>query len=397
MEKVILLRCGELMLKGLNKPYFEKTLVNNIKAAIKDLGESRVINSQGRIFIEPLDDKFDFDRAMLLSTRFFGTVSSSLVLKIEAQTDEIINVAAGIATDLVNRYGYKSFKVETKRADKTFPLKSPEFSSLAGEAILNKLPELKVDLFNPDFTVYVEIRDKAYVYSEIIPGAGGLPVGTNGKAMLMISGGIDSPVAGWMMSKRGVSLDAVHFHSYPYTSDRSRDKVIELTRLISEYCGPINLNIVPFTDIQLQINEKCPHDEGTIIMRRFMMKIAERISMSSNCLAIITGESMGQVASQTIQSLAVTNEAVSQPVFRPLIGMDKNDVVNISRKIGTYETSILPFEDCCTIFVAKHPKTRPGLEDIKKSENLLDVDTLISEAIKKTEAIRIKPAYCKSN
>lgn len=397
MDKVILLRCGELMLKGLNKPYFEKTLVVNIKAAVKNLGESRVINSQGRIFIEPLDDKFDIDSALHLSTRFFGIVSSSLVTKIEAETDIILTTASEIAEDLVKRCGYKSFRVETRRADKSFPMKSPEFSSLAGETILNKLPGLKVDLNDPDFTVYIEIREKAYVYSEIIPGAGGLPVGTNGKALLLISGGIDSPVAGWMMSKRGVSIDAVHFHSYPYTSDRSRDKVIELVRLISEYCGPINLSIVPFTDIQLQINEKCPHDEGTVIMRRFMMKIAERISKRSNCLAIITGESMGQVASQTIQSIAVTNEAVGQPVFRPLIGMDKNDVIAIARKIGTFETSILPFEDCCTVFVAKHPKTRPNLEDIKKSEGALDAEKLISEAIEKTETILIKPAYCKSN
>ncbi|MDD4495477.1 MAG: tRNA 4-thiouridine(8) synthase ThiI [Eubacteriales bacterium] len=395
MDKVILLRCGELMLKGLNRPFFEMALVKNIKAAVKGLGASKVIKSQGRIFIEPMSEDFNFDKALILSTRIFGIVSSSPVLKIESEIERIKEESIKMAKDLTARFGYKSFKVETKRADKNFSMKSPEINSYIGEMILNNIPELKVDVIKPDFMIYIEVRDSTYIYSEILPGAGGLPVGTNGRAVLLISGGIDSPVAGWMMSKRGVSLDAVHFHSYPYTSDRSKEKVIELTSLITEYCGSINLHIVPFADIQMQINEKCPHDEGTIIMRRFMMKIAERISVKTGCLALITGESMGQVASQTIQSLSVTNEVVDQPVFRPLIGMDKNDVVTIARKIGTYETSILPYEDCCTVFVAKHPKTKPVLEDIVASEQALDAEGLISDAVEKTETVLIKPSYSK--
>jgi thiamine biosynthesis protein ThiI len=395
MNKVILLRCGELMLKGLNKPFFEMTLVKNIKTAINGLGPSKVVKSQGRIYIEPMNDGFQFKKALDLSTRIFGIVSSSPVTKTEPDIESVKAEAIKMAEELTTRYGYKTFKAETKRADKKFPMKSPEINSLIGEVVLNSLPELRVDVNNPDFIIFIEIRESAYVYSEILPGAGGLPVGTNGRAMLLISGGIDSPVAGWMMSKRGLSLDAVHFHSYPYTSDRSKEKVIELTRIIAEYCGPINLHIVPFTDIQIQINEKCPHDEGTLIMRRFMMRIAERISTESGCQAIITGESLGQVASQTIQSLAVTNEVVSLPVFRPLIGMDKNDVVTVARRINTYETSILPYEDCCTVFVAKHPKTRPKLEDIVASEASLDVEDLIADAVSRTETVLIKPSYSK--
>ncbi|NJD03030.1 MAG: tRNA 4-thiouridine(8) synthase ThiI [Ruminiclostridium sp.] len=282
-----------------------------------------------------------------------------------------------------------TFKVETKRGDKRFPLQSPEINAQLGEYILDNIPGLKVDVHNPSFTLYVEVRESTYIYSVIIPSNGGLPVGTNGKAILLLSGGIDSPVAGWMMAKRGVEIEAVHFYSYPYTSERAKDKVIELGKILARYCNRINLHIVPFTEIQLEINEKCPQDQITIVMRRAMMVISEMIAVKTGAQALITGESMGQVASQTIQSLAVTNAAVKMPVFRPLIGMDKNEVIEIARKIDTFETSILPYEDCCTVFVAKHPKTRPRLEEIEKHEAGLQLTGLIEKAVDNTEVIQL--------
>jgi len=389
MEKIILLRCGEIMLKGLNRPFFENKLIDNIRKAIKDFGNARIRKSQGRIYIEPLDSTFNFQKALRAVTKVFAIVSVSPVWKVESDFDVIKESAETMVKELLKDKPCKTFKVETKRGNKSFPLNSPEISSNLGAHLLKTVPGITVDVHNPDFTVFVEVRTHTYIYSEIIPAYGGLPVGTNGKAMLLISGGIDSPVAGWMMAKRGVELEAVHFHSYPYTSERAKEKVIELVRLLTAFAGNIKLHIVPFTDIQLEINDKCPHDEGTIIMRRFMMKIAEKIANNNGALALITGESMGQVASQTIQSLAVTNEAFSLPVFRPLIGLDKNDVVKIARDIDTYETSILPYEDCCTVFVAKHPKTRPVLSHIKQSESRLETEKLIEKAIENTEVIEL--------
>lgn len=390
MEKIIMARCGELMLKGLNRSYFESKLTENIKSAISGLGSARVIQSHGRIYIEPISNDFKFDNALKAVSRVFGIVSLSPVYKIQTDYDAIMQGSVILAGDIVRKHGYTTFKVETNRANKKFPLKTPEINSGIGAAILKNVDGLSVDVHNPSFTVHIEIRESTYIYSEIILAPGGLPVGTNGKGMLLLSGGIDSPVAGWMMSKRGMMLKAVHFFSYPYTSERSKDKVMELVKILSAYCGSIKLHIVPFTDIQLEINRKCPHDEGTIIMRRFMMKIAERISHETGCLALITGESMGQVASQTIQSIAVTNAAVSIPVFRPLIGLDKDEVVRIARRIGTYDTSILPYEDCCTIFVAKHPKTRPQLDCVIRSETALDENHLIEQAINNIEVVEIK-------
>lgn len=389
MKKIILVRYGEIILKGLNRPVFEEKLVGNIKRALYGIGKIEVTRSQGRIYIEPFEEGYDFQKALDKLTRVFGIVSVSPVLKIDTDFEEMKKYSLMVVKDLIERTGSKTFKVEAKRGNKKFPMESPEICRELGGYLLENIPSIKVDVNKPDFIVYVEARENSYVYSEIIPANGGMPIGTNGKAVLLLSGGIDSPVAGWMIAKRGVEIEAVHFYSYPYTSERAKDKVIELTRILSSYCGQITLHVVPFTDIQLEINEKCPEDELTIIMRRVMMIIAERIAGSVGALALITGESVGQVASQTIQSLAVTNAVVDMPVFRPLIGMDKNEVIERARKIGTFETSILPYEDCCTVFVAKHPKTKPRLEKILLSEENLDIEDMVNKAIENVETIKI--------
>lgn len=391
MKNVILVRCGEIILKGLNRPVFESKLISNIRKSLYGLGKIEVIKSQSRIYIEPQEDDYDYETALQRLTRVFGIVSVSPAWKINTDYEEIKEYSLKMVRELVSKTGYSTFKVETKRGNKRFPMESPEVSREIGAHLLSNIDNLTVDVKNPDFIHYIEIREASYVYSEVLPANGGMPVGTNGKAMLLLSGGIDSPVAGWMIAKRGVEIEAVHFHSYPYTSERAKEKVIELARIMSVYCGQIKLHIVPFTDIQLGINEKCPHDESTIIMRRAMMKISQKIAENTGCLALITGESVGQVASQTIHSLAATNAVVSMPVFRPLIGMDKNEVIEIARKIDTFETSILPYEDCCTVFVAKHPKTRPQIKRIEQSESKLDIDELISRAIENTETLSITP------
>jgi tRNA uracil 4-sulfurtransferase len=390
MKNVILVRYGEIILKGLNRPVLEDKLINNIKKSIQHLGKVSIIRSQARIYIEPENEDYDFEAAVDKVVKIFGIVSISLVWKIDSDFEQIKEYSLTMVKDILERKDYKTFKVETKRGNKRFPMESPEINREIGAHLLSNFPTLKVDVNNPDFIFYIEVRESAYIYSEKIPANGGMPLGTNGKAMLLLSGGIDSPVAGWMMAKRGVEIEAVHFYSYPYTSERAKDKVIELGRILSEYCFQFNVHIVPFTDIQLEINDKCPEDQLTIIMRRVMMDIAERIANKVGALALITGESMGQVASQTMQSLAVTNAVVKMPVFRPLIGMDKNEVIDIARKIGTFETSILPYEDCCTVFVAKHPKTRPQLEKILLAEEKLDIKEMIDKAIENTEVIRLR-------
>lgn len=390
MKRIILVRYGEIILKGLNRPVFEDKLVNNIKKSVRDLGKVSIIKSQGRIYVEPEADKYDFDASIERIVKVFGIVSVSSVWKIKTDFEEIKEYSDKLVKDILVKKQHKTFKVETKRGNKRFPMQSPEISREIGAHILDNNPSLTVDVNKPSFILFIEVRDYTYIYSEIIPSNGGLPLGTNGKAMLLLSGGIDSPVAGWMMAKRGVEIEAVHFYSYPYTSERAKEKVIELTKILSSYCYQLNLHVVPFTDIQLEINEKCPEDQLTIIMRRAMMIIAERIAESTGCLALITGESMGQVASQTIQSLGVTNAVVGMPVFRPLIGMDKNEVVDIARKIGTFETSILPYEDCCTVFVAKHPKTRPQLDKVLEIEKKLDLEPMIKTAIENTELIKVR-------
>ena len=392
MKKVILVRYGEIILKGLNRPVFEEKLMNNIKKSLQRLGRVAVIRSQARIYIEPATtDEFDFTEAMDRLKKIFGIVSISPALKIETDFDSIKKYTLEMARELFEKSdaAQPTFKVESKRGNKAFPMESPEICASLGEYILDNIPGLQVNVHTPSFIIYVEVRESTYIYSERIASYGGLPLGTNGKALLLLSGGIDSPVAGWMMAKRGVEIEAIHFYSYPYTSERAKDKVIDLARILARYCYRINLHVVPFTQIQLEINEKCPQDQMTVIMRRAMMVISEKIAEKINAQALITGESMGQVASQTMQSLAVTNTSVSMPVFRPLIGMDKNEVIEIARKIETFETSILPYEDCCTVFVAKHPKTRPKLEDIKKYETLLQLDELVSKAVEATEVISV--------
>jgi tRNA uracil 4-sulfurtransferase len=389
LKKIILIRYGEVLLKGLNRPFFERKLVKNIKFALKGFNKTRIEKMRGRIFVKPVNTDFDFDGAVKELCKVFGIVSVSPVFKIQSDFNDIKDNVVTMISDILKNKNHKTFKVETKRGDKNFPLNSQEINAELGEHILNSFPQLSVDIHNPSLMIYVEVRENTYIYSEVIKAYGGLPVGTNGKSLLLISGGIDSPVAGWMMLKRGVEISAVHFYSYPYTDERSKDKVLKLVKILAEYGGRIKLYIVPFTEIQINIRDNCPDDERIIIMRRCMMKISEIIAKKDDAYALITGESMGQVASQTIQSLAVTNESVGIPVFRPLIGFDKNEVIEIARKINTFETSILPYEDCCTAFVPKHPETKPVLSDILMSENKLDIDGLIKNAVDNTELINV--------
>lgn len=391
MNKIdlILLKYGEIALKGLNKPQFERKLENNIKSKLDNLGRFSVRKAQSTIYVEPLEDGIDMYETIKRLKTVFGIVNICPVRKCEKDMDAILKTALECIEN--GRNGEKTFKVEARREDKKFPLNSPQLCAKLGGGILANVPDLKVDVHNPEMTVMVEIRDEAYVYTSKIKGAGGMPVGTNGKASILLSGGIDSPVAGYMIAKRGVEIEGVHFHSHPYTSDRAKEKVIELAKIMSAYCGKIKLHIVPFTDIQLEIIDKCPKNFLTIIMRRIMMQIAEKISLREGSQALITGESIGQVASQTMESLAVTNSSVDMPVFRPLIGMDKEEIVEISKKIGAFETSILPYEDCCTIFVPKHPKTKPDLAEIVEAEKaLVNIDELIEKAIEETEVVICK-------
>jgi thiamine biosynthesis protein ThiI len=405
MKKVILVRYGEIMLKGLNRPVFETTLMRNIKQSFNGLGKTAVRCSQARIYIEPGQDDFDFESAVSRLIKVFGIVSVSIVWKVASDFEEIKKYSIEMVREYISKPGRNAakvskggpgtsdrafrFKVETKRGNKRFPMESPEISRQLGGYLLENVPGLKVDVNDPDFVFFAEVREHTYIYCDIVPAFGGLPVGTSGKGVLLLSGGIDSPVAGWMMAKRGMELEAVHFHSYPYTSERARDKVVNLAKILAQYCRRIRLHIVPFTEIQLEINDRCPQEYLTILMRRAMMKISEKIAAQNGAIALITGESLGQVASQTAEALAVTNDAVSMPVFRPLIGMDKNEVVEIARKIDTFETSILPYEDCCTVFVAKHPKTKPKLEEAKEYESRLSLDEMIERAIRDTEIMTI--------
>jgi len=389
MVKVILIRYGELVLKGLNRGYFEDKLISNIKLAMQDTSEVKITKTRSRIYIEPYSNQYNFEDTVEKLSNVFGIASISIALKVDTDLELIQETAINLVTQLTQNNSFKTFKVETKRENKSFPMNSMQINATLGQQILNKIPGLSVNVIKPDFKIYVEIRDHAYIYSNIVPAFGGIPVGISGNGLLLLSGGIDSPVAGWMMAKRGVSIDAIHFYSYPYTSERAKDKVISLANILSRYCGTISLYMIPFTDIQLEINKKCPSSQSTIIMRRLMMMIAQKIANSSGSSALITGESMGQVASQTMEGLVVTDNAVSMPVFRPLIGWDKNEVIQTARQIGTFDTSILPYQDCCTVFVAKHPETKPRLDKILKSESNLDIDTLICLALDKVEKLSI--------
>ena len=385
-----LLKYGEIGIKGKNRYLFEDALVRQIRFALKDVdGQFDVHKSQARIYVDCEGD-YDYEDTVEHLKRVFGIVGICPVVRMEDQGFE--KLKEDVVSYMDEMYPDKNltFKVEARRARKTYPKTSMEINCDLGEVILEAFPETKVDVHHPDVMLNVEIRNEIYVYSQIIPGAGGMPVGTNGKAMLLLSGGIDSPVAGWMIAKRGVTIDATYFHAPPYTSERAKQKVVDLAKLVAKYTGPIKLNVVNFTDIQLYIYDQCPHDELTIIMRRYMMRIAEAIAKESDCLALITGESIGQVASQTLQSLGVTNAVCELPVMRPLIAFDKQDIVDISLKIDTYETSVLPYEDCCTIFVAKHPVTKPNLKRIEMSETKLSekIDEMVKTAIETREVIR---------
>lgn len=390
MKKAYLVKYGEIAIKGKNRYLFENTLIDHIKGRLAKIGSFKVVKEQGRIYIEPLE-AIEEDDIVGVLTKIFGLVGICPVMVLDSSDfNHIKEMAKQYIEEEYNQYDF-TFKVEAKRAIKTYFLNSMEIAKEVGSYLLDHFPTLKVDVHKPQVKLWIEIRNNTYIYSKIIKGLGGMPVGSNGKAMLMLSGGIDSPVAGWMIAKRGVKLDAVYFHSHPYTTDRAKQKVIDLAHQIAVYTGKINLHIVPFTEIQLHIYEKCPHEQLTIIMRRIMMRIAESIAKSNKGLALVTGESIGQVASQTVQSLAATNAVCNMPVFRPLIGFDKQDIVDISEKIGTYETSILPYEDCCTIFVAKHPVTKPNIESIEKSERYLEqIDEMIERAIEDTEVVVVR-------
>lgn len=391
MYKAFLIKYGEIGTKGKNRYLFEDALCRQIRRALKKIdGQFIVSKEQGRIYVE-CDTDFDYDEAVAKLKTVFGILWICPMMQIEDNGfDDLAEQTVKYLKD-VYKGKEMTFKVRARRARKNYPLNSMEINMDLGEKILDAIPQMKVDVHKPDIELNVEIRNKINIYSEFIPGPGGMPVGTNGKATLLLSGGIDSPVAGYMIAKRGVIIDAVYFHAPPYTSERAKQKVIDLAKLVAVYSGPINLHIVNFTDIQLYIYDRCPHDELTIIMRRYMMKIAEHFALKEESLGLITGESIGQVASQTMHSLAVTNEVCTLPVLRPLIGFDKQEIIDISEKIGTFETSILPFEDCCTIFVAKHPVTKPNLKAIKRSELKLreKIDELVQTAIETTETLWI--------
>ena len=391
MKNVFLIKYGELAIKGKNRHLFENKLVTNVKRNLKEIGEFIVTKEQGRIMVEPVDNDYvDVELVLDRLGRIFGIVGIAYGIKDEEVSFEAVKRLARVQMEQVVGDKQITFKVDTRRADKRFPMTSMEVSCELGGYLLEEFQDaVKVDVRKPEVTLMVEIRNHTYVYVKTYKGAGGMPYGTNGKATLLLSGGIDSPVAGWMVAKRGVEVDAVYFHAPPYTSDRAKQKVVDLAKKVSMYTGSLKLHVVNFTDIQLKIYERCPHEELTIIMRRIMMYIAEAIAKQNGSMGLITGESIGQVASQTMHSLVVTNDAATMPVFRPLIGFDKEEIVQIAKRIDTFETSIQPFEDCCTIFVAKHPETKPKLEYIKKSEALLDdiLEEMIEKAITEVEVI----------
>ncbi len=393
MYKAFLIKYSEIGIKGKNRYLFEDALCNNIKEALKSCeGDFYVSKEQGRIYVESLTD-YDYDEAVSALSRIFGIAAICPVMLLDDKDWD--SVCKACIKHVSERYEDKNFtfKVEAKRADKNYIYTSPEIGMHMGAVLLDEFPELKVDVHNPSVRITIEIRKKAYIYSESIKGPGGMPIGTSGKAMLLLSGGIDSPVAGYMIARRGVRLEAVYFHAPPYTSERAKKKVCDLAKLMAKYTGSFRLHVINFTEIQMAIYEKCPHDELTIIMRRYMMRIAEKLARESECLGLVTGESIGQVASQTMQSLNCTNEVCTLPVYRPLIAFDKQDIVEISQKIDTFETSILPYEDCCTIFVAKHPVTKPDISVIRRSETRLDdvIGDMLKTAYDTEEIIEITP------
>lgn len=389
-DNLILVRMGEITLKGLNRGKFEQRLIKNIKNRLRNLGHFNIEQSQSRIWVEPNNPDQNLDEVITRIVEVFGLVSASPVRRFQGDWDILQQQAAAYVGELLEDGRPRTFKVESKRGNKLFPLRSPQICEELGGLLLQTFPDqLTVDVHQPDFILYVEIRDAIYLYHTIVKAHKGLPVGMGGRGLLLLSGGIDSPVAGYMMASRGMEIEAIYFHTFPFTSDQAKEKVIELSRILTRFTGRIRLHVVDFTEIQLQIRDFCPADMMTIVMRRMMMRIASKLAEQRYCKALITGESLGQVASQTMDALCTTDGVVPQPVFRPLIGLDKDDTVQIARRIGTFETSILPFEDCCTVFVAKHPKTHPTLEETVKAEEPLDVDALTELGLAKIEVITL--------
>ena len=387
--KSFLIKYAEIGVKGKNRFMFEDALVTQIRHALKDIdGDFMVVKESGRIYATA-ESEYDFDEAVEALRRIFGIAAICPMVQVDDCGYEDLKKQVLAYVDEAYEDKNFTFKVNARRGNKKYPVNSDQINRDLGEVILDTFPETRVDVHQPEVMLHVEVRNRINIYSKVIPGPGGMPVGTNGKAMLLLSGGIDSPVAGYMISKRGVKIDAVYFHAPPYTSERAKQKVVDLAKLVSKYSGPIHLHIVNFTDIQLYIYDQGPHEELTIIMRRYMMRIAERLAADAGAQALITGESIGQVASQTMQSLAATDAACTMPVFRPVIGFDKQEIVDVAEKIGTYETSVLPFEDCCTIFVAKHPVTKPNLKMIERSEEKLKekIDEMVETAISTVEKV----------
>ena len=389
MREVILCKYGEIVLKGLNKSYFETTMVSAVKRRMAGLGECQIHYGQSVLYIEPLNEDFAFEEALRRVKTVFGIVNVIRAASCEKNLESILATAKEYLPDFLR--GAKSFKVTGKRADKRFPLTSPQISAQVGGAILSAMPRIEVDLYNPEKIVHVEIReDAAFLHADDTRGAGGIPSGTSGRALLLLSGGIDSPVAGYMVAKRGAVIEALHFESFPYTSERAKEKVLELARLVTEYTGKMNVHVISLTKIQEELKKSINEEYFTLLLRRSMMRLAERVARKHHCEALVTGESLGQVASQTMQALGVTDSVVNMPVFRPCIGMDKEEIITIARKINTFETSILPYEDCCTVFTPKHPKTRPALDKVIAEEKKLDMAALEDEAFAAIEDIVIK-------
>ena len=388
MNEMILLKLGEMVLKGLNRRSFEDKLQANLHRRLHPYGQFRVYTRQSTTYVEPMNEECDVFGAFEAIKKVFGIVGVSLARPCEKDKDAILNTAKEFLD--VKLRSARTFKVETKRADKTFPMNSIQLSQYVGGELHEAYKNLEVDVHNPELTVHVEVRDyAAYVHADAEPGAGGLPVGINGRAVSLLSGGIDSPVSSYMIAKRGVALEMVHFFSYPYTSQEAKDKVIELARLLTAYCGRLTLHIVPFTAIQEELRRSCPEELFTVVMRRFMMRIAQEVAKRCGAKALVTGECLGQVASQTMEAMACTGAVVELPILRPCIGMDKEEIVQISRKIGTYETSILPYEDCCTVFTPRHPRLRPTIGEMQYAEEKLDIDKLVAEAVAGIERIQL--------
>lgn len=390
-QEIILLKLGEIVLKGLNRRSFEDKLLSNVRRRLRSCGSFQIYLRQSTVYIEPTEANQNrgIDKAFAACHQIFGVAAVARAVPCEKSVDAIVKTAQVYLADAFAKA--KSFKVESKRADKNFPMNSIQLSQAVGGELAELFPDVAVDVHQPDLTVYLEIREKyAYIHVPSTPGAGGLPVGMGGHAVSLLSGGLDSPVASWMMARRGVELEMVHFVSPPYTSQQAQDKVLDLARLLTAWCGRMIVHIIPFTEIQEEIRKNCPEEYFTLIMRRFMMRLAEAIARRAGAKALITGESLGQVASQTMMALGVTEDAVNLPVFRPLIGMDKVEIIRMARAIGTYDTSILPYEDCCTVFTPRHPATRPNLLDVQKAESVLDIDGLTARALECESWVRVK-------